>query len=297
MPRIIRRALVEALLASDEVREALDDLSMVGGISVRFMAVLGQETYRCGMAEAPELCCWMNASEGGRQVCSRVIQGVMEGSVKGSCARLCPAGLWEAAIPVRMAGEILGYLMLGQVADKSPDTAQLNHWRHVLAREGLVAEHSQLERLSESVPRLGREKFAAVLRMARRTVRQLETRMERGFTEDERHGRIPGSIRKGLSYMRAHYQNPLTLADLARETGMSRQHFCTLFQRSTGMGFTHYLSWLRIEEVCRQLVHTDESITEIAYGSGFQSISQFNRIFRQIRKCSPRQYRREHSNG
>lgn len=293
MPQFIRKALLEEMLSSREVREMLDDLALAGSVSLRFMTALGEEVFRSGAVVSPELCCWMGATTVRGRVCARVIQETMQtAAASGSAAVVCPAGLWEAAVPVWMNGEILGYLQLGQVAEGAAETTHINHWRHVLEREGAEFERERLVPLRSAVPQVDRARFAALVRLARTTASQMAALLERSLSVKMPQRRFPGSIHRALAYIRAHFDQPLALADLARETGLSRQHFCSLFHRSTGLSFKHYLNRVRIEDACRRLTDSADSITAIAFAAGFQSVSQFNRVFRQIRRCSPRQYRR-----
>ena len=72
---------------------------------------------------------------------------------------------------------------------------------------------------------------------------------------------------------------------------MSSFYFCKTFKKATGMTFTDYLARVRIEKVKNLLLNPHKRISEAAYECGFQSLSQFNRVFRKVAGESPTEYR------
>ncbi len=87
-------------------------------------------------------------------------------------------------------------------------------------------------------------------------------------------------------------QAELTQAEVAQWINMSPQTFCRYFQRLTGRRFQHHLNELRIARACTSLLSTEKSIAEIAYESGFNNLSNFNRRFREFTSHTPRTYRK-----
>ena len=67
-----------------------------------------------------------------------------------------------------------------------------------------------------------------------------------------------------------------------------------LFQKTFGTTLINYLTQHRVSHAQRLLATTDQTITDIAFNSGFNSISRFNDAFRRACGCSPREYRRSH---
>ena len=72
---------------------------------------------------------------------------------------------------------------------------------------------------------------------------------------------------------------------------MSAFYFCKLFKQATGLTFTDYLARVRIEKVKNLLQNPHKRISEVAFEAGFQSLSQFNRVFRKIVGQSPTVWR------
>jgi len=72
---------------------------------------------------------------------------------------------------------------------------------------------------------------------------------------------------------------------------MSAFYFCKIFKKTTGMTFTGYLARVRVEKVKNLMLNPHKRISEVAYETGFQSLSQFNRVFRRLAGESPSEYR------
>lgn len=87
------------------------------------------------------------------------------------------------------------------------------------------------------------------------------------------------------------FREPVRLGELLDITGMSKPTFSRLFKKHSGKSFSDFVTHLRLQAACRELIDTENSIIDIALGCGFQQISFFNRIFRRILECTPSEYR------
>ncbi|MBS6043924.1 MAG: helix-turn-helix domain-containing protein [Clostridium baratii] len=86
------------------------------------------------------------------------------------------------------------------------------------------------------------------------------------------------------------YQNPLTLEDLSRASGMSPKYFCRFFHEMSNKTPIEYLNYYRIEIACEQLLATELSITEIALNCGFNDVSYFIKTFKKYKGLTPKKY-------
>lgn len=98
-----------------------------------------------------------------------------------------------------------------------------------------------------------------------------------------------------LEYIDKNYTEDLSLDYLADQIGFSKYHFSRLFKQYTGYNFSDYLCFRRITAAEELLSDPNLSITEVAMGSGFASISTFNRIFKLKKGFTPSEYRKKHS--
>jgi AraC-like DNA-binding protein len=93
------------------------------------------------------------------------------------------------------------------------------------------------------------------------------------------------------------YREPLTVMEISDAVGLHPNYAMNLFKKAFGTTLIEYLTTHRVSHAQRLLVTTDEKIVEIAFGSGFNSISRFNEAFRRACGCTPREYRIHHENS
>lgn len=90
------------------------------------------------------------------------------------------------------------------------------------------------------------------------------------------------------------YTEPLSVEEIGKAVALHPNYAMNLFKKSFGTTLIDYLTHHRISHAQRLLATTDEKIVEVAYSSGFNSISRFNEAFRRACGCSPREYRQHH---
>lgn len=95
-------------------------------------------------------------------------------------------------------------------------------------------------------------------------------------------------------YIKEHYQEPLTLQAIAEHFSYTPQYLARFFQKNAGMTFLTYLNHIRIDAAYQQLMSSDLSIMQIAEEHGFPSTKAFNRVFKDVYKQSPGQFRKQH---
>jgi len=88
------------------------------------------------------------------------------------------------------------------------------------------------------------------------------------------------------------YAEPLSLGEMASLASLSRYHFIRAFRSVTGETPRQYLIGARLRAAADRLLDTRESVTEIAFGVGFNDVSHFNATFRTAFGASPRGFRR-----
>jgi AraC family transcriptional regulator len=93
-------------------------------------------------------------------------------------------------------------------------------------------------------------------------------------------------------FITAHLAGPVSLADLAGATGLSRMHFAAQFRAATGRRPHEYLLGRRIEVAKALLADQDRPLVEIALSVGFQEQSHFSTVFKRHTGTSPAAWRR-----
>ena len=206
----------------------------------------------------------------------------------------CPFGLTETAVPVRLGTEIIGYLRIGQVL------------RHMLAKSDTTKVSRELERRGvrftaeirkawEKNPLIPPDRYNAIVRLLTFFAEQLSALTNQIVLEQQ--NAEPPLVQKAREYIDKHKMEPLSLAAVAKAAGASVFHFCKVFRKSTGLKFTDYVARVRLEDARTQLLNPNRRISEVAYDVGFQSLTQFNRMFKRVFGQSPTEFRGHIASG
>ena len=99
------------------------------------------------------------------------------------------------------------------------------------------------------------------------------------------------AISRAVGFVLSNLEEEIHLDDLLKVTSMSKPTFSRHFKRHTGRSLTTFVNEVRIVNAKRLLAETNQSITEIAYDSGFRNLSHFNVQFRKASNESPSEYR------
>ena len=95
-------------------------------------------------------------------------------------------------------------------------------------------------------------------------------------------------------YIDSNLNEQISLQEVSKHVNFSMYHFTRFFKEATGMTFWTYLNNYKVSKAANMLINSSNSITEIAYKSGFNSIKTFNRVFKQVRGCSPSQFKKQY---
>lgn len=98
-------------------------------------------------------------------------------------------------------------------------------------------------------------------------------------------------IKKVIDYVNKNYTENIKLIDVAELVAMTETAFSHFFKKRTSKSFSDYLIDIRIGHASKELLETNNSITEICYNCGFNNISNFNRIFKKKKGFAPKEFR------
>jgi len=200
----------------------------------------------------------------------------------------CPFGLSETAVPVKLGGETIGYLRIGQVLRKAPLREDTEKVKRTITEQG-VPFTKELRQAWEKNPLIPPEKYGAIVRLLSFFAEQLSALINQIMVEQQ--NAEPPLVQRAREYIEKHKTEAIALADVARAAGASVFHFCKVFHKSTGLTFTDYVARVRLEDARTQLLNPNRRISEIAYDVGFQSLTQFNRTFKRVFGQSPTEFR------
>jgi len=102
-------------------------------------------------------------------------------------------------------------------------------------------------------------------------------------------------LNKIMEFAFKEFHRPISLKEVASLANLTPEAFCKYFKTRTRKTFISFLNELRINHACRLLTE-DKTIAEIGFDCGFTNLSNFNRIFKKIKKIPPGEWRRINSN-
>lgn len=100
------------------------------------------------------------------------------------------------------------------------------------------------------------------------------------------------NIFKIVRYLNSNYANKISLHSLCDKFFMSESYLSRSFKNVTGFNIINYLNIIRIKETQKLLIDSNKNVTEIAYKVGYNSITNFERVFKSITSISPLTYRK-----
>ena len=223
------------------------------------------------------------------------LQAEVESEAVTDCKTLkCFAGLSESVVPVRLGEKVIGYLQTGQVMLHKPSESGFRATMAQLEKWNNTVDVAQLKQAFFEVRVLTKARYGAVLRLLSSFAQHLSLLsnelMIKSTTSE------PPAVTKARAFIAENLAEALSLEQVARAASTSPFYFCKIFKGATGLTFTDYLSRARIEKTKQLLLNPHTRISEAAYAAGFQSLSQFNRVFRRVAGESPSAYR-DHLHG
>jgi AraC-like DNA-binding protein/ligand-binding sensor protein len=201
----------------------------------------------------------------------------------------CFAGLCETAVPFKLGERTIGFLQTGQVALKKPSKAQFKKITAKILEWGSQIDLKQLEEAYFHSKVLSTRQYAGVIRLLEIFGKHLALIANKMMLQDAE--AEPPMIRRAKAYIAGHHADPIGLDEIAKAMHVSTFYFCKMFKKATGMTFTDYLGRVRVEKAKNLLLNPHLRVSEIAYAVGFQSLTHFNRVFRELTGESPTNFR------
>lgn len=119
--------------------------------------------------------------------------------------------------------------------------------------------------------------------------------LEQAFEALEKSGEKEYSkaVRDSITYMEEHYDQNISLEEICLQIAVSKNYFCYLFKRETGMNLWNYLTLIRLNKARELLEKTDLRSYEIAMQVGYDNPSYFSKLFKKQERMTPNEYRKQ----
>jgi len=189
----------------------------------------------------------------------------------------CHAGLAEAIVPIQDGNELLGYTMFGQILPRENEADAKARLRREFPLAGGAVDRLPVMAADEL-------NAAATILQALTTYLLTERWVTPGRSE---------FIRRMDSYIEAHMEETITVADLCAAFQMGRTRLYAVSSDFLGCGLAEYIRRQRVGHAKHLLADTSLPIAAIAGASGFPDYNYFSRVFKRYCGVSAREYREQ----
>lgn len=283
------RALVEALVSSKVYQEYERAFSDSTGLPVALRPVESWQLPHHGKRNESPFCDLMAQKSRACGTCLQVQESLAEKAAQEPQTVVCPVGMCDTAVPVRLGDRLIGFLQTGQLFRKKPTQAQFERAARLAAEWGVEAEREKLKEAYYATPVVSQKQHDAVVKLLSIFSQHLSMLSNQVVVQHD--NAEPPVITRAKEYIHEHQTEELSLGQVARAVNTSTFYFCKMFKKVTGINFTDYLSRVRIEKSKNLLLNPNLRVSEIAFEVGFQSLTHFNRVFKKILGQSPTEYR------
>ena len=283
------KQLLDSLSRSDLFREFQSAFS----VATRLPLVLGpveawQLPFR-GASRENRFCALMGQTGRTCAMCLQAHQRLVQQASARSATFTCWCGLTSSAVPVDLEGRVIGVLQTGQVFRAPPQEARFDRSAEHIQSRGARSDLDALRQAYLDTRQVSPQRYGSLVSLLDIFARHLSLLASQIATQAA--SAEPPVVRRAKEFILEHHTESLRLGQVAQAAGVNAFHLCKVFKRSTGLSFTQFLSQTRLEKAKSLLLNPDFKVSEIAYAVGFQSLTHFNRVFKQCVGSAPTRYR------
>jgi AraC-like DNA-binding protein len=281
--------LLETLTRSDIFQDYQRAYSEMTGLPVTLRPVETWQLPLHGKRNENPFCALMAEKSRTCAACLLMQEELATAAAEGPATVTCAFGLCETAVPVKLGTQTIGLLQTGQVMRQKP-TAALFQKATGKARElGVDIEQDEAKAAFLNSPVMSQKKLDSAATLLGIFADHLSMKSNQIVVQQAT--AEPPLITKAKQFIHDHITEDLSLAQVAAAVHTSVFYFCKQFSKLTGTTFTEYVSRMRVEKAKNLLLNPNLRISEIAYEVGFQSLTHFNRVFKNVVGESPTEYR------
>jgi len=283
------KGLVDALMNSRIYQDYERAFTETTGLPVSLRPVECWQLPHHGKRNESPFCDLIAQKSRACAICLQVQEKLSEGAVNEPHTVVCPAGMCDTAVPVRLGDRLIGFLQTGQIFRKKPSSAQFDRVSRVVATWGLNVERKKLEEAYFGTRVVSARQHESVVKLLSIFAQHLSMLSNQVLVQHE--NAEPPVIRRAKEFIQEHQAEDISLGQVARAVNTSTFYFCKMFKKVTRINFTDYLSRVRIEKSKNLLLNPNLRVSEIAFEVGFQSLTHFNRVFKKVLGQTPTDYR------
>jgi AraC-like DNA-binding protein len=280
--------LIETLSRSDVYQQYENAYTEMTGLPVSLRPIETWQLPLHGKRKENPFCGMMAEKSRTCAGCLQMQEKLCQSARTAPRTMTCSYGLCEAAVPVRLGHDVIGFLQTGQVFRQKPTATQFERAAEQLEKLG-APERARLQEAYFQTPIVSTKKLDSILSLLAIFAEHLS--MKSNQIAMQQTNSEPPVITRAKQFIRDHQTEDLSLGQVAKAVNTSTFYFCKLFKKATGLNFTDFLSRTRIEKAKNLLLNPNLRVSEIAFEVGFQSLTHFNRVFKRLVGQSPTEYR------
>jgi AraC-like DNA-binding protein len=281
--------LIEILTHSPMFRDYERAYTEATGMPVTLRPVETWQLPLHGKRKENPFCAMMAEKSRSCAACLQMQEKLAQSAMDAPSTLTCEYGLCETAVPVKLGPQTMGFLQTGQVLRRKPTAAAFERAVARASELGVELNHAKARGAFFQTPVVPPKKMESVAQLLAVFADHLSMKSNQ-IAVQQAHAEPP-VITKAKQYIREHLTEDLTLGQVSAAVHSSIFYFCKLFRKVTGLTFTEFVSRTRVEKAKNFLLNRNLRISEIAYESGFQSLTHFNRVFKKVVGESPTAYR------
>jgi AraC-like DNA-binding protein len=221
--------------------------------------------------------------------CLRLQEKLAQDAMHKPVTITCVYGLCETAAPIKLGSQTIGFLQTGQVMRRKPTAVSFQRTIDEAWKLGEDIDNERTKLAFFGTPLASQSKLKSVSALLGIFAEHLAIKSNQLLVQAA--NLEPPIITKAKQFIRDHSAEELSLRSVASAMNLSVFYFCKQFRKTTGLKFTEFLARTRVELAKSLLLNRNFRVSEIAYETGFRSLTHFNRVFKQIAGQSPTDYR------
>jgi len=281
--------LIDALTRSETFQNYERAYSQTTGMPLALRPVEAWKLPFHGKRKESAFCALMAEKSRTCASCLQLQQELTQDAMNQPVTRTCAYGLYETAVPVKLAAQTIGFLQTGQAMRQIPTEVSFQRVVEVAAKRGVDIDSEQAKRAYLSAPVVSQKKHDAASSLLAIFADHLAIKCNQLVVQAA--NAEPPTITKARLFIRENCTEVLSLRQVSSSVNTSPFHFCKLFRKYTGVSFTEFVSRTRVENAKDLLLNPNLRISEVPFAVGFQSLAHFNRMFRWIVGQSPTDFR------
>lgn len=263
----------------DKLKNTLRDFYNVTGVVIQLLKS-DFSSYEFGILKN-DFCLSIQESKEGKSACHNCDTTLLKKCRQTKKAQIhtCHAGLVDIAVPILYNNEILGYIILGQMKNKTD-------FKEIKERiEKFSVDISKMEDYYNSLSYFDYDRIESISKIATMLTKYI-------LLEDMLKPAMGNKIQTVVSFIENNLQENLTVELISKNVYISKSVIYKGFHEHFNCTLKEYVNIKRVEKATELLESTELSMEEIALKTGFSSAAYFAKIFKKIKGTSPLKFKK-----